>query len=136
MNHSDEPQVLLYQEIGQLFYAIAAADKVVRKVEYEALKNLVKLEWSSMNDYVDEFGVNAIYQMEIVFDWFDYEQLDANDCFKSFAEYYKGHKKLFSESQKQLIWKTANAIAGSFAGTNKSELILLTKLRLLLQKEN
>jgi len=136
MNNSEKPQVLLYQEIGQLFYAIAAADKVVRKAEYEALRNLVKLEWSSMNDYVDEFGVNAVYQMEIVFDWFDYEQLDANDCFKSFAQYYKDHKNVFSENQKQLLWKTANAIAGSFAGKNKSELILLAKLHLLLQKEN
>jgi len=134
MNTSEKPQVLLYQEIGQLFYAIAAADKVVRKAEYDALRNLVKVEWSSMDEYTDEFGVNAVYQMEIVFDWFDYEQLDANDCFKSFEHYYKDHKNLFNESQKQLIWKTANAIANAFAGTNKSELILLTKLHFLLQK--
>jgi hypothetical protein len=134
MNTSKNPQVLLYQEIGQLFYAIAAADKVVRKAEYDALRKLVKQEWSSLDTYTDEFGVNAVYQMEIVFDWFDYEQLDGNDCFESFASYYKDHKKLFSETQKQLIWKTANAIANSFSGTNKSELILLTKLHLLLQK--
>ena len=134
MNTPEKTQVLLYQEIGQLFYAIAAADKVVRKAEYETLRKLVKQEWSSLGEYTDEFGVNAVYQMEIVFDWFDYEQLDANDCFESFADYYKGHKKLFSEAQKQLIWKTANAIANSFSGTNKSELILLTKLHFLLQK--
>lgn len=136
MNNSEKPQVLLYQEIGQLFYAIAAADKVVRKAEYEALKNLVKLEWSALDEYTDEFGVNAVYQMEIVFDWFNYEQLDADDCFKSFTQYYKDHKNIFSENQKQLLWKTANAIASSFAGKNKSELILLGKLHLLLQKEN
>ena len=134
MNTSEKPQVLLYQEIGQLFYAIAAADKVVRQAEYDALRNLVKVEWSSMDEYTDEFGVNAVYQMEIVFDWFDYEQLDANDCFESFAHYYKNHKNLFSETKKQLIWKTANSIANAFAGTNKSELILLTKLHFLLQK--
>ena len=133
MNTPEKTQVLLYQEIGQLFYAIAAADKVVRKAEYEALRKLVKQEWSSIGEYTDEFGVNAVYQMEIVFDWFDYEQLDADGCFESFADYYKEHKKLFSEAQKQLIWKTANAIANSFAGTNKSELILLTKLHFLLQ---
>lgn len=133
MNPSEKPQVLLYQEIGQLFYAIAAADKVVRKAEYEALRNLVKSEWSSMDSYPDEFGVNAVYQIEIVFDWFDYEQLDADDCFQSFAQYYKDHKNLFSDTLKKLIWKTANAIANSFAGSNKSELILLTKLHFLLQ---
>jgi len=134
MNTSEKSQVLLYQEIGQLFYAVAAADKVVRKAEYEALRKLVKQEWSSMSEYTDEFGAKAVYQMEIVFDWFDYEQLDANNCFESFSQYYKDHKSLFTEPQKQLIWKTANAIANSFAGTNKSELILLTKLHFLLQK--
>jgi len=100
------------------------------------LKNLVKLEWSALDEYTDEFGGNAVYQMEIAFDWFDYEQLDANDCFKIFTPYYKDHKNLFSENQKQLFWKTTNAIVSSFTGKNKSELILLAKLHLLVQKEN
>ena len=132
MNAFEKPQVLLYQEIGQLFYAIAAADKVVRKAEYEALRSLVKSEWASTNE--DEFGVNVVYQMEIVFDWLDYKNLSANECFESFTDYYKEHKSLFSETQKQLIWKTANAIASSFSGKNKSELIILTKLHFLFQK--
>ncbi len=34
----------------------------------------------------------------------------------------------FTEEVKQLILKTANAIAGSFSARNKSELIMLTDL--------
>ncbi len=128
---TEELQVSFYQEIGQLFYAIAAADKVVRKSEYDALRKLIKDKWISMDSYTDAFGADAAYQIEIVFDWFDYEQLNAQECFVSFAGFYKGNKELFSKERKDLILKTAHAIAGAFAGKNKSELILLSQLTLL-----
>ena len=122
MGTMEKPQLLFYQKMGELFYAIAAADKVVRKTEYDMLKKIVSEQWKDLDDYEDPFHTDAAYQIEVVFDWFDYEQLDANDCFDSFAE------------RKKLIWKTANAIAGSFAGKNKSELIMLAKLKNLLSQ--
>ena len=131
MNTSESSQLVFNQEIGQLFYAIAAADKVVRKSEYDALCKLVKESWLTQDEYKDEFGVEAAYQIEIVFDWFDYENLVAEDCFEAFSDYYKEHKYLFTETKKKLIIKTAHAIAGAFSGKNKSELILLAKLSIL-----
>ena len=71
--------------------------------------------------------------MEIVFEWFEYEKMDGEECFQSFSTYYKENKKLFNDKRKRLIWKTVNAIANAFAGKNKSELIMLTKLLLLLK---
>jgi hypothetical protein len=106
---------------------------VVRTTEYDALKKIVSEQWKDLDDYDDPFHTDAAYQIEVVFDWFDYEQLDANDCFESFAEYKKEHPKLFTPERKKLIWKTANAIASSFAGKNKSELIMLAKLNKLLK---
>lgn len=132
MGARDKPQLLFYQKMGELFYSIAAADKVVRKEEYEALKNIVAQEWKNLDDYEDHFRTDAAHQIEVVFDWFDYEQLDANECFESFADYKKEHPKLFTKERKQLIWKTANAIASSFSDQNKSEVIMLTKLKILL----
>ncbi|HNP68862.1 MAG TPA: hypothetical protein PKH16_13225 [Aequorivita sp.] len=119
--------------MGELFYAIAAADKVVRKAEYDILKNIVAEQWKNLDDYEDPFHSDAAYQIEVVFDWFDYEQLDASDCFESFADYKKENPKLFTKERKDLIWKTANAIASSFAGKNKSEVIMLAKLKMLLE---
>lgn len=133
MENVDKPQLLFYQKMGELFYAVAAADKVVRKEEYETLKSIVAEEWKHLDDYEDPFHTDAAYQIEVVFDWFDYEQLDANDCFDSFADYKKENQKLFNKERKDLIWKTANAIASSFANKNKSELIMLTKLKFLLK---
>lgn len=133
MGNLDKPQLLFYQKMGELFYAIAAADKVVRKAEYETLKELVSNEWKNLDEYEDPFHTDAAYQIEVVFDWFDYEQLDAADCFDSFADYKRENDKLFTPERKQLIWKTANAIANAFAGKNKSEVIMLAKLKHLLE---
>tara|TARA_R110000850_G_scaffold235126_1_gene360001 strand:- start:39 stop:443 length:405 start_codon:yes stop_codon:yes gene_type:complete len=133
MGSVDKPQLLFYQKMGELFYAIAAADKVVRKAEYDILKNIVSEQWRNLDDYEDPFHTDAAYQIEVVFDWFDYEQLDANDCFESFADYKKENPRLFTKERKDLIWNTANAIASSFAGKNKSEVIMLSKLKMLLE---
>ena len=133
MENVEKPQLLFYQKMGELFYAVAAADKVVRKGEYDILKKMVLEKWKNLDDYEDPFHTDAAYQIEIVFDWFDYEQLDANDCFDSFAEYKKENPKLFTKDRKELIWKTADAIASSFSGKNKSELLMLEKLKKLLK---
>lgn len=133
METQDRPQLLFYQKLGELFYAIAAADNVVRDVEYKALKKLISEQWKNLDAYKDSFNTNAAYQMEVVFDWFDYEQLDANDCFDSFADYKKDQPQLFTSERKKLIWETANAIAEAFSGKNKSETVMLAKLKLALK---
>lgn len=133
MDTQDRPQLLFYQKLGELFYAIAAADNVVRDIEYKALKDLISERWKNLDSYEDSFHTNAAYQMEVVFDWFDYEQLDASDCFDSFAEYRKDYPKLFTPERKKLIWETANAIADAFSGQNKSEAIMLGKLKHILK---
>ena len=133
MDLSEKLQLYFKQKTGELFYAIAAADKVVRKQEYETLKTLVQKEWKPLDTYKDEFGVDASYQLEIVFDWLDFESLDAEICYESFKAFYKEHPSLFTSKRKHLILKTAHAIANSFAGKNKSELQLLGKLQILLK---
>lgn len=133
MENMEKPQLLFYQKMGELFYAIAAADKVVRKEEYDALKKMVLDKWKNLDDYEDPFHTDAAYQIEVVFDWFDYEQLDANDCFDSFADYKKENPKLFTKERMDLIWETADTIANSFAGKNKSERIMLNKLKAVLK---
>ena len=130
--HPNELQ--FYQKTGELFFAIAAADKVIRKSEYDTLHKMISLHWKNLDDYEDEYGVDASYQMEIVFDWLDYESLDANSCFESFQDFYKEHPSLFTPKRKELILKTANAIANAFSGKNKSELLLLGKIQLLFKK--
>ncbi|NER16835.1 hypothetical protein GWK10_06415 [Spongiivirga citrea] len=134
MSITEKPEILFYQNLGQLFYAIAAADKVVRKAEYDALKKIVLDYWKDYEEAQDAYDEPVAYQMEIVFEWFDYESMDAQDCFDSFSEYAHEHPRAFSKEKRILIVKTAEAIANSFAGKNKSELIMLTKLKMLFRK--
>lgn len=134
MEKVSRPELLFYQKLGELFYAVAASDKIVRQSEYKELTRFVEEEWKAMDDYEDLFGTDAAYQISIVFEWFDYERMDADDCFESFSDYYEDHRNLFSEPRKNLILKTVQKIANAFRDTNKSELIMITKLRLLFKK--
>lgn len=134
MTHRDKPEISFYQKTGELFYAIAASDKIVRKIEYNELKRLVKEAWLLNDTAKDDYNSDAVYQMEIVFDWFDYERMDAESCFEQFKEYFLEYPNQFTPQRKQLILTTAHLIADAFSGKNKSELIMLSKLQLLFKK--
>ncbi|MFD1096287.1 hypothetical protein [Salegentibacter chungangensis] len=122
-----------YENLGKLFYAIAAADKVVREQEVKSLKKIVKTKWLGLEGSMDEFGTDEAYQMEVMLDWLEDNRPDANEAFNEFKDYKMEHEQLFDQEVNKLIWKTADAIASSFAGKNKSELIMLSKLKSILQ---
>lgn len=121
-----------YQNIGKLFYAVAAADNVVRPEEVKALKEIVENEWVKVEKTRDEYGTDAAYQIEIIFDWLDENQPEATKAFEEFKEFKKENEEMFNKELKQLIWKTADAIAASFAGRNKAELTMLTEIKRIL----
>jgi hypothetical protein len=122
-----------YQNLGKLFYAIAMADKNVRLEEIKKLKAAVRDNWVPIDEVKDEFGSDAAYQIEIVFDWLQQEEKDGAIYFLEFTEFFKAHPSRFNTEIKQLVWTTAEAIAAAFSGKNKSELIILAKLKLLLK---
>jgi hypothetical protein len=53
---------------------------------------------------------------------------------QEFQQYKLDNEYLFNDEVKKLIWKTANEIAAAFSSNNKSELILLADLGLILKK--
>lgn len=129
MENTERFSVQFYQKLGKLFYAIAAADNVVRKEEHKKLKAIVKSEWMAVDDFEDDFHTDAAYQIEVVFDWLtNEEKLHALTWFDDFIDFKEEHPQLFNEQIKKLILKTGNAIAASFSGKNKAELIMLAKL--------
>lgn len=127
--------LLFYKNLGKLFYAIAAADNEVRDVELDKLKELVKKYWLEADIVNGIYISDAAYQIEIIFDWLNKEKkIDAKTCYHDFVRYKKAQSHLFTETVKKLILKTAHAIAASFSGLNKSELIMLAKLDLEFKK--
>jgi hypothetical protein len=133
MNSTLETQSLFYQNLGKLFYAIAAADKVIREEEVKKLKHLVNTEWLNLGGVKDKSEVDAMRQIKITFEQLAAQTQNPNDSMADFKLFKKANENLFTDDVKQLIWKTANAITKSFSGRNKSELILLTELGIILK---
>lgn len=124
-----------YQNLGKLFYAIAASDGNVRKVEIDKLKSIIKEHWLTIDDLKDPLGTDAAYQIEVVFDWLNNdEERNVKACFDDFVAYKRKQSHLFTEDVRSLIIKTAASIAYAFSGINKSELIMLAKLDIELKK--
>lgn len=123
-----------YQSLGNLFYAFAAIDRVVRKDEIAVLKKLILEEWQAVDTAKDEFGSDAAFQIKAVFDWLDEAEADPEKCFERFKEYKQEHESYFTPQINALIFKTADKIAYAFAGKNKAEVVLLAKLKILLKE--
>jgi len=133
MKPSDKTMVSLYQHLGKLFYAVADVDKTVRENEIEKLKTIVKKEWLPLENSHDQFGSDAAYQIEIVFDWLVENECDIEFDLTAFKIYRNIHNSLFTPEVNALILKTAEAIAKSFSGENKSEHVLISRIKEILE---
>lgn len=121
-----------YEQLGYLFYAIASADKNVRKEETTKLKNLITREWLPLEKSTDEFGTDAGHYISIAFDYLVNRGMSPGEAFQSFAEYYRQHPADFQKPIKRKISATAMAIANSFAGINKKEREYISQLHILM----
>ncbi|MCW5515777.1 hypothetical protein [Muriicola sp. Z0-33] len=130
-SYSNKVANTFYQKIGKLFFAVAMVDGSVRSEEIDRLKQIVRNTWLPHDDILDEYGSDAAFQIEIVFDWLLENEQESKLCYDEFREFYKENTKIFNVEVKELILKTANAIASAYAGKNKSELTLLGNLQLL-----
>ncbi|GGG33421.1 hypothetical protein [Bizionia arctica] len=135
MKNKKHLNVPFYEILGKLFYAIAAIDGAIKPVEFNKLKEIIKTQW--LDETEDNFQTDAIYQIEVVFNWLNVQNnLNSEALFKDFVEYKNEHNHFFTPPIKKLIIKTAHGIADSFCRKNKSELILLAKLDMELKKTN
>jgi len=124
-----------YQNLGKLFYAVAAADNNIREEELDQLKEKVKKVWLTSNLIDDAFKDSAEASIINTFRWLQQDnEYDAEACFNGFISFKKENEQLFTSEIISLIIKTAEAIANSYSAVNKGELILLTKLKLELKK--
>lgn len=135
MKPSKNTIISFYENLGKLFYAIAAADNIVEEVEFNVLKEIVKDKWTVIDDVDDDFHSDAAYQIETVFDWLNNEGFsDSETCYDEFIDFKNEHSSLFKKNITNLIIKTAASIAASVNDINKSELMLVAKLSLELKK--
>ena len=136
MKPSSQTMIHFYQQLGKLFYSAASVDKTVSEEEIAQLKEIVKKEWLPLENSLSEFGDDAAYQIEIVFDWLVENDWNMGKIIPDFEIFKKEHPHLFTSQVNDLILKTAKAITNSFSGKNKSESVLIDQLRSVLYQEH
>jgi hypothetical protein len=123
-----------HQILGELFFAIASADNCVRNEEFNALNNAILEEWSVLEYAYSKNEITSI--LKAFKDLQDKPHHNAEYYFNRFIVFKKAHAVFFNKKINALILKTASKIANSFSNKNKSELILLAKLHIELNKTN
>ncbi|WP_222539127.1 hypothetical protein [Pedobacter polysacchareus] len=107
---------------------MAAIDGTIREEEVNELKNIVKKEWHSVEDKLDEYGTDFVYYILITFDWLSANDWNIKKVISDFKIYKRNHQRLFTPPINKLILKTCYAIASAFALRNKSEMVLYSQI--------
>ena len=134
MKPSHQTMTHLYEHLGKVFYSVAAIDKTIREEEIEKLKQIIRTEWLPLENSFNEFGDDTAYQIEIVFDWLVENEWEFEQVIPDFKIFRAEHQHLFTPEINALILKTANAIASSFLGKNKSEHVFISQLSAILSQ--
>lgn len=116
---------LFFINLAKLFFAIASVDQKVKPEEIAFLKTNIKSQFKSSELFSDS-DVNLIFNE---FNSLTERNKNTHDCFEEFKAYFIENPHLFSQIIKSTIWETADGIAAAYAGKNKSEVILLAKLK-------
>lgn len=124
-----------YQEIGKLLFAVAFADKKIHANEVKQLQETYRKAWLHKDHTEDEYGEEATRQIEIVFDFLleEHEEINSFDILDEFAEFKAAHPRFFTKALNNKIMDSAMAIADSYAGVNKSELVTIAKISEILK---
>ena len=133
---SEDSYEKFYQNLAHLFYAVAMADGIIRKEEKHMLHRMVKEEWLNPDGSTDEYGTDAAYEIETVFDLLEVHNITSEQAFAGFENYYHANSDLFDEAVTGKIIHTAHRIASSFHQKNKSEHTVLTKIHFMLGHAN
>lgn len=131
MPNSQKIGIELYENLGKLFFAMASIDGTVHTKEIDHLRSYIRSYCLDIDAIEDEYGTDAAFRIESTFDWLLEYEKEAEACFKEFKEFYKEHVQIFTPAIKRLILDTANAMANAYAGKNKAELILLSRMEIL-----
>jgi uncharacterized tellurite resistance protein B-like protein len=123
-----------YKHLGILCFAVASADKKITAAETDRFIEIITEHWKNLEDSTDEFGTDAVFAAESVFDWQIESFVTAEEAYNTFCQYATDNKSMYTPTVKIKLLQTAEAIASAFAGKNKSELVLLSRLQEFLKK--
>ncbi len=119
--------------IGYIVYAVASADKHVAEEEKKIAHDLINEHWTLLADNEDPFGVRALDFVDKIIVSFDEDHLDSEKAFESFQAIYTERNQDFTKEIKQFILDLCIKVGSAFNQMNKSELVLLSRIEILLK---
>lgn len=122
----------LYKELGNLFYAIAAADKKIRPEEKKTLNDEIQYAWKHYDNSTDRFGSDRAYLIQFEFETMEENTESADDAFDSFVSFFKENQKNIDAGTRRRIFNSSRHIAESIRKINQEELEYLVKLKELM----
>ena len=122
----------LYKELGNLFYAIAAADKNIRPEEKRTMHDEILYSWKHYDNSLDRFGSDRAFLIEFEFETLEDESVSAETAFRLFESFFKSHEKEIDSSSRIRIFNSARHIAESVRKINHEELHYLVRLKTLM----
>lgn len=122
-----------YKELGNLFYAIAASDKVIGQKERQKLDEEVQFAWRHYDHTTDRFGSDRAFLIEFEFEAMEDEMTPAEDAFRSFSDYFSDNEKEFDKQTRKRIFNSATHIAETVRKINVAEHKYLSRLKKLMK---
>lgn len=118
----------IYEQIGNLFYAIAA-DQHVKPLEVAELKLLISKDWLPRNIEGNEPMVSdETHCILVTMDALAGSKTSGSEAFKDFSRFYANHSEVFNNEVKQRIFDTALEITKIFKADNPFENVHLVAL--------
>jgi hypothetical protein len=110
-----------YEQIGNLFYAIAT-DQQVRPLQAAELKFLISINWmprtsESYESLISEAG----HWILLTIDTLENSKVSSTQAFNSFSQFFENHQELFTSTIKETILRTVKDISTVFPGVECHE---------------
>lgn len=121
-----------YRSLGYLFYSVAWCDRNLIQAEIDSLKHVVNTHWLVVDRNYDELGIESARYIEVTFDHAMDIRMPARAAYAIFAESQVKEPDRFDQKTKELILRSAMAIAEASGSVNRSEAARISELEELL----
>jgi ABC-type Zn uptake system ZnuABC Zn-binding protein ZnuA len=121
------------EAIGYVLYAVASADKRISPEEKQVIEQYLRENQKKLVRLEDPTGKKSVEIILKKIDFLLLEKMKSEMAFQLFSERYQTYKKLFSAEIKQLIIDLCIKAAVAVNRMNKSELVVLSQIELLLK---
>lgn len=121
--------------IGFIVYAVASADKHVSPEEKQIVHEIINENWEIVADHEDPFGVRALDFIDKMMVVLDEKKVDSEKAFSLFKEVFEANRNLFTPGMNNFIVTICIKTAAAFNQMNKAELVLLSRIELLLKAD-